>query len=144
MAYRADPRGGGAMSGNPPNSQEDGFSLIEVLVAFIIVTLGLVSFYAALALHLRQMNEASMRNQTTGYALSQIEEIGNAIPVEAGTASGSYPNGARWRLSIRNMTANPGSAAIPARPLNIDLEIFDPRGRPLTRLKTIKLAPVRS
>ena len=119
---------------------DDGFALIEVLVAFVIVTLGLVTLYSALGAHNAQIAESNLRRTTMAYAQSQLASIGHTAAARSGTSSGTYPNGTRWRASLTDMTARDGNPALPARPLLVVFDVFDGRGRVIVHLKTVTLS----
>ena len=119
---------------------EDGFSLIEVLVAFMMTSLALAVLYGALTDNARQIYEAELREVTTGHALSHMAAIGTSLP--AATADGLYPNGTSWRLEVVPLPAKPAGREI-SRPqviaLRILLSVFDRRQRQLLQLKSYRL-----
>ena len=121
------------------HSHVEGFALIEVLVAFVIVTLGLVSVYAALASHYRQAASMNLRQTILAHAESHLASIGRVAASEPGTTSGTYANGTEWRLAAVELPPTAGISALPSRPLLLVLDAFDRTGRPVLRLKTVRL-----
>ena len=130
--------------------RDHGFTLIEVLVGFVIVTLGLVSFFAGLGVAYRQMAESRLRQSALAHARSHLDQLAAQAGTLAGTSAGRYPQGPRWRLTARPL-AGPAGATGPAGANGpgpaaearlVVLDTFDARGRLLLRLKTVTLAPV--
>jgi general secretion pathway protein I len=121
---------------------QDGFTLIEVLVAFVIVTLGLSSLYGALGDHYKQAARSDFRQNTLAHALSHMEQIGTSIDAVPASTTGRYDNGAGWRLTIAPIA---GDARPPQRfadPMLVLLEAFDRNGRRVVHLKSTRLLPV--
>jgi type II secretory pathway pseudopilin PulG len=120
-------------------TKDSGFTVIEVLIAFICVSLGLVSVYTALALHYRQAGLAELHNSTLLYAESQLDAVGHSIPLVPGEFVGRYANGARWRLAINPIEVGGQDAAPGPRPLKVEIDTFSPSGKALVRLVTVKI-----
>jgi general secretion pathway protein I len=121
-----------------PGSSDAGFTLIEVLVAFAIVSLCLASLYSALAAHSSQIAVTDMHRQTLAFARTHLESFGEALPAEGGATTGRYPNGMRWQLSVRAISAD-GATDSPARPYFVLLEVFDRSGHSVIVLSSIKM-----
>jgi prepilin-type N-terminal cleavage/methylation domain-containing protein len=115
---------------------DDGFALIEVLVAFVIVTLGLVAVYAALAGHYRQVSEVNTRQTTLAHAESHLQTAGRAATYGA-TQTGTYPNGATWRLTSQELSPSTNPRTLPARPILFVLDVVGTRGTQVLQLKTV-------
>ena len=122
--------------------ESDGFSLVEVLVAFAIASLGLVTFYNALAGHYRQVGEAGVALGTLAHAQSHLEMIGTSIDPEPGKTAGRYDNGSEWRLTISPLPSNDAPGVRIVRPMRVVLEAFSRSGHRIVRLKSIRLATV--
>ncbi len=119
------------------SKDEEGFALLEVLVAFAIVTLGLVSIYAAVAGHFRAKREVVARQAALADTASHLDLIGTQAIAEEGTIDGTYDDGIRWKLTVTEMAA---AGVTLARPMRVVLQAFDQRGKPLLRLKTVRFA----
>lgn len=118
---------------------DDGFTLIEVLVAFLVVALGLTTLYTALAGHSRQTFEADLRERAMAQMQSQLDAIGVSVPLEPGTSRGTYPGGLAWRLAIAPLDAPVLSLPRQPEPMRLVLDAFDRSGRRIGGLRTIKL-----
>ena len=127
------------MSAPIGNCDDAGFTLIEVLVGFVIVTLGLVSFYSGVGLSYRHLVESQLRQEALGRARSHLETLGNIVELAPGSTSGTYANGLQWRLSIAELAGSTGTAV----PRLVILDTYDHGNRHLTQLRTVKLAPIR-
>lgn len=120
-----------------PATAEDGFTLPEVLVAFVIVSLGLVTAYGGIGMAYRHMSEARLRQDALAAAQSHLDGIGRVGPLVAGTATGSYPGGGAWQLTVTELAAS----ASGQRPYLVTLDVRASGNRVLGRLRTVKLAP---
>lgn len=121
---------------------EDGFTLIEVLVAFAITALGLTTLYSTLGSSWRNAADARFAEETLSHARSHMALIsGGATPANA-PPTGQYDNGAPWRVAIRPLAIKDAPVGMPSRPILITLEAFDPSGRKIVALKTIELVKI--
>ena len=121
------------------HARNDGFALVEVLVAFVIVTLGLVSAYGALASHFRHARDINIRQIILAHAESYLATMGHSIAALPGTTSGTFENGTPWRATAVELATEGGAQTSSARPVLIVLDAFDSRGRLLVRLKTVRI-----
>ena len=67
---------------------EDGFTLLEVLVAAAILALGLASFYQAFGVGLRAEATAERQGRAVAAAENLLAELGRTGPLQDGTAAG--------------------------------------------------------
>jgi type II secretion system protein I len=115
--------------------REAGFTLVEVLVAFAIVTLVLAALYQAIAGAYRGYARVQVREQTLTLARAQLEAVGIEGPLKPGETTGTYGTGVVWRLAVEPVE----TAADRGRAFRILLEGWDAAGKPLLRLETFKL-----
>ena len=78
----------------------DGFTLIEVLVAFTIMALALGVLLQTFATGLRNLGTAESYTTAALQARSKLAEIGPIVPLEIGEHSGELADGFAWRASV--------------------------------------------
>jgi general secretion pathway protein I len=116
---------------------EAGFTLIEVIVAFAIVTTVLAALYQAIAGAWRGFARSQVREETLALARAQLEVIGVEEPLQAGERSGTYATGTAWQLVVEPAA----TASSRGRAFRVKLDVLDDGGKPLLRLETFKLVP---
>ena len=82
-------------------ASERGFTLIEILVAFVIVALALGALLQVFATGLRSSSAAENYTIAALLAESKLAAIGIEEPLEEGDRSGEFDNGFRWATSVR-------------------------------------------
>jgi general secretion pathway protein I len=112
-----------------------GFTVVEVIVAFAIVTMVLAALYYSIAGAYRGYAQAQVREQTLALARAHLDLIGLDEPLQPGENTGTYATGVVWRLAIEPVE----TAAHKGRSFRILLEALDHGGQPLLRLETFKL-----
>ena len=116
--------------------RDAGFTLVEVLVAFTIVTIVLAALYQAIAGAYRGYARAQVREQTLALARAQLEAVGIEGPLQSGESTGTYATGVVWHLTVEPAE----TSSYKGRAFRILLEALDHRGgQPLLRLETFKL-----
>jgi general secretion pathway protein I len=112
-----------------------GFTVVEVIVSFAIVTLVLAALYHSLAGAYRGYARAQVREQTLALARAHLEVIGIEETLQPGESTGTYATGVAWRLAVKPVETE----AYKGRAFRILLEALDHGGQPLLRLETFKL-----
>lgn len=79
---------------------DSGFTLLEVLVALAILTVGLAAAYETLGVGLRATTAAERRRSAAALAENMLAELGRTQPLHDGASEGKLGNGQRWRLVI--------------------------------------------
>ncbi|MDT8410284.1 MAG: type II secretion system minor pseudopilin GspI [Wenzhouxiangellaceae bacterium] len=105
---------------------EAGFTLIEVLVALVIVAVALGALGKAAGRALDTQQQIELRTMALWVADNQLAEIGLARPIRPGTRTGSSRMGGRdWRWQSRIEPA-PGEQI-----WRVDVVVFDGADQPL-------------
>lgn len=119
---------------------DGGFALFEALIALVIVSVGMAAFYFAIGGSYRGQARVKGYAATVEQARSQLDAMGIDAPLEAGTFSGTYPGGARWRATVTALD-KPGTTYAALRPAAfwVVLEVFDRRGVAVLQLQTAKI-----
>ena len=96
----------------PRNRIEQGFTLLEVLIAFVIAALALGVLFEAGVGALRGARAASRYEQAIARARSHLALAVHASPLVAGDWQGDDGSGFTWRLSVTPL------ASTAVRPFN--------------------------
>ena len=81
-------------------SRAAGFTLVEVLIAFVILALALGALLPGFATGLRSLGAADGYTTAALLAESRLAAVGVEEPLAAGTTEGEFENGFRWRLDV--------------------------------------------
>lgn len=79
---------------------ERGFTLLEVLVAFVIAALALGVLYDGTVSGLRTARTADRYGEAVSRAQSRLAAVGQGTPLVPGTRAGDDGDGFRWRVRI--------------------------------------------
>ena len=133
-------RTAGARAGR--GRRRGGFTLLEVLIAFVILAVALVALLRAFSSGLRGLDAAEAGAAALQHARSKIEEVGTVIPLEAGEHDGEFADGTRWSVVIRPHEAGDGAAAetMALVPYEIEVTVSRERGGKVT-LRSLRLTP---
>ena len=99
--------------------RQRGFSLIEVMVSFVLLAVALGILVAILGGGLAQVRQAEQATGATLLAESLLAEVGVLTPIEPGSTEGESADGRyRWTLEV--------SEAPDPAPLPEDLLVLEP------------------
>ena len=122
-----------------------GFSLLEVLVAFAILSVSLGVLLQVFAGGLRNVGMADDYSQATLYAESILTAYGREAPLSEGVHEGPINDRFSWRGTVSAYTEGmPDAEKIRMRAYRINVEVFW-HGLVQTRsvvLETLRLAPI--
>lgn len=132
-----------------------GFSLLEVLVAFVILTLVATSLFRLFAGSLANVGAADEYSRALLVAESVLAEVGGAKPLREGTRTGSVEDGRiDWKASVVPWSApdvapevERVSETLPTRLYRIAVEVSFPSpagGQRTFALATTRIGPRES
>ncbi|KLJ02377.1 prepilin-type N-terminal cleavage/methylation domain-containing protein [Luteimonas sp. FCS-9] len=126
---------------------QSGYTLIEVIVAFAVLGLGLMLLLGTLSNGTRQVRWAADAGRAALHARSLLDGVGLSIPVAPGQSTGTFEDGRyRWTLDIAPFVdpdlppvaaASPGGPQLFELTLAMDWGEAGPRERLL--LRTLRL-----
>ncbi len=124
---------------------ERGFTLVEVLAAFVILSLTLASTYAALSGGLRWEARAGETASAVLLARSVLAEAGVSRPLAEGVTEETLDDGRTVRLAMRPVEPVPMGRTAPrliAWEVTVEVDGPDPDSdSPRLSLTELKLAP---
>lgn len=94
-----------------PSRDESGFSLLEVLVAFLILTVSITVLLQAFGTNLRNARLAQQHLTAITLAESLMARLGRDIELEEGEQTGQLNETYRWRWSITRLPFEAGLSA---------------------------------
>lgn len=84
----------------PHAGREAGFTLVEVIVALAMLSLGLSTLFGVISNSLRQTANAERMAEAGSLAQSLMAEVGTERPIKPEERGGRFPNGYRWHLKM--------------------------------------------
>ena len=122
-------------------ASERGFTLIEILVAFVIVALALGALLQIFATGLRSTSTAENYTIAALLAESKLAGIGIEEPLEEGDQSGEFDNGFRWATNVRSYDVG-GPTLAPGAIQAFEVSVTVLWGGPM-RERSVSLATLR-
>ena len=80
--------------------QTDGFTLLETLIAFTILTVSLVVLLRAFGSGLTGMDSSETHTIAALHAASKLDEVGPLIALREGRHVGAFDDGMGWSVEI--------------------------------------------
>lgn len=84
-------------------NEDAGFTLVETLAAFTVLTLVLIALLAGLSRTTRGGRDAETMREALRLAQSKLDGLGVTEPLAPGESSGRFENGFEWRLRTREV-----------------------------------------
>lgn len=107
---------------------QSGFSLVEILIALLILGLGILTLFNLFPLGFQALAYSRRLNETSLLAQKKIEELKSQDTVAIGQTNGSDGD-LRWNISAKSLPLGEGINVVFLE-LNIE---FDFQGKPLTQ-----------
>lgn len=130
-----------------PDQRRNGFTLIEVLIAFVILGVASLALYRGITTGLSGTDASQARITALLLAQSKLDQVGADIPIKPGVQNGTAGGGFNWTVAIMPFidATDPGSDTDPdhARPIavyKVAVTVLDRHGYPVT-LTSWRLAP---
>lgn len=132
----------------PPDRHRLGFTLLEVLIAFVILAIASLAIYRGISSGISGTETADSRTVALLHARSKLDEVGAAVPVEPATLRGTFADGLSWTLVIAPFY-RPAEAdqregrdenVFPTEAYAVEVTVVDAHGYPLT-LTTYRMGP---
>ena len=114
-----------------------GFTLLEVLIAFVILSLTLAAVFGALSTGLQSLSSAEDVELAVLQAQSKLEGAGLLEPLAASQAGGDFADGASWQVDIEPFAAEePDQGQL----FEVRVNVSSASGRSV-ELKSLKWSP---
>ncbi len=98
---KACPGPGSRVPGPGSTGRQQGFTLLEVLVAFIVFVLIFGAVLDALGMAMRNTRRSAEVSQAALWAQSKLDAVGTIEELEEGNERGEFNQQFRWELDIR-------------------------------------------
>jgi general secretion pathway protein I len=82
------------------HQSSQGFTLLEVMLAFVIFALSFATVLEIVAGSMRSVRRASDDTEVALFAQSIVDLVGNEIPIEEGQYSGTGMDRYEWQLDL--------------------------------------------
>jgi len=79
---------------------EEGFSLVEIVVALAILSLSLGILLSVISDGIRRADQAKRMNEAGSMVQSLLAKVGAELPLGQGQINGEFGNGFHWRVTI--------------------------------------------
>ncbi len=128
------------------SKESRGFTLIEVLVAFVILAMTLGISFQIFSTGFRATRVAGAYATATMLAQSKLAALGVEEPLEEGESIGEFDEQFQWRLDVRPYEADDAEPAGPgAQTQALEVALTVSWGKPNSErsisLETLRLAP---
>ena len=126
-----------------PAAPEAGFTLIETLVAFVIMAMSAAAFYQSWSVSTRGLTRAEEKRNALMTAASVLERVGTGeIPARPGIYSAEPEEIPHWRVDITPFTDENGTTL---SLLNVTVTVTPQESsqRELAHISSLRLGPDR-
>ena len=129
----------------PNDARQGGFTLLELLVAFVILSLAVATLMRSFGQDLRNAALTGDYTTATMHAESVLARVGVSQPFADSDRSGEFSDGYRWHVDVRpyqDPNTAPTSQNVGITPYQVVVTVsWGSRSSPHTiRLSTLRLA----
>ena len=103
---------------------QDGFTLIEIIVALAILSLSLGFLLNSISTSIRRVDQAGRIAAAGTLAQSLLARVGPELPVTQGETAGDFGNGFRWHLTIEGYGDRAAEPQLPVGAYAVSVEIL--------------------
>ena len=122
--------------------RDGGFTLLEVLVAFIVLAVSLGMAFEIFSTGLRGVEASAARTAAVLHTESVLASAGAEDALSEGDSAGEFGDGYGWRLSVRRFQLDEEGVETPNLPLAFVVRVtVDRADTPGVTLTTLRLAP---
>ncbi len=123
--------------------RQGGYSLIEIVAAFVVLALGMAIAMQSVAGALRQARNAADQTEAALLAQSLLDAAGTGKRLEAGEQEGDYEERFQWTLRVEpyeleELNLIDGLTAAPVELMRLELEVRWAEGRRSARFVTLR------
>jgi general secretion pathway protein I len=109
---------------------EDGFTLVEVLVAFVILAGAVILSFQIFADGLRRLSAVETRTKAVNIARFELARLSGSEYLAEGTTTGTT-EGIAWKIIVTSIDANVADGASAARLFKVEIRIADAGDAPV-------------
>ncbi len=121
----------------------DGFTLLEVLVAFAVLAVSLGALFQIFSTGTRASRTAEAYTYATLLAESKLASVGIEMPLHTGEQAGEFDNGFAWRVAVRpywlDGQETDGTFSVPAYEVDVTVSWDGGGGLRSISLTTLRL-----
>jgi prepilin-type N-terminal cleavage/methylation domain-containing protein len=125
------------------HQEESGFTILEVLVALVILITGLAAFYFVMGSGLLGGASAERSWRAARAADNLLVQLGHSIPIDEGSRQGQLPGDIHWRLRLepiaQDSDGQAASSPLTAYTATLDVDLGDANDNSY-RVSTIVIA----
>lgn len=110
------------------NGYQQGFTLLEILLAFVVFALSFAVVMQVVSSSLRNTRLSKDLTQAALYAQSKMDLLGIDGPIEEGSSSGDFNDRYRWEIQVELYEADDGRGLnqelIPVDLYQVDMTVY--------------------
>jgi prepilin-type N-terminal cleavage/methylation domain-containing protein len=103
---------------------EDGFTLVEVLVAFVILAGAVILSFQIFADGIRRLSTVETRTKTVNVARSELARLSTAKNIPEGITAGTT-EGIAWKITVTPIDGIVANGVSALRPFKVEVRAAD-------------------